>query len=77
MSARLSIDGRACAVRAGMDLLSACLGEGIDVPYFCWHGALGSAGVVAGAVVVGLDVVGREIAYFRNPGRRYLSMPLR
>ena len=44
MTIRLTIDGREVAVREGDDLLSACLAHGVAVPYFCWHGALGSAG---------------------------------
>ena len=39
-----TIDGRIIEAREGDDLLSACLTHGIDVPYFCWHGALGSVG---------------------------------
>ena len=41
---QLDIDGRIIEAREGDDLLSACLTHGIDVPYFCWHGALGSVG---------------------------------
>jgi NADH dehydrogenase/NADH:ubiquinone oxidoreductase subunit G len=26
------------------NLLQACLSLGLDVPYFCWHPALGSVG---------------------------------
>jgi NADH-quinone oxidoreductase subunit G len=44
MSKKIDIDGRVIEARDGDDLLSACLTHGIDVPYFCWHGALGSVG---------------------------------
>ncbi|ABD89592.1 NADH-quinone oxidoreductase subunit NuoG [Rhodopseudomonas palustris] len=44
MSVRIEIDGRIIEAKAGADLLSVCLAHGIDVPYFCWHGALGSLG---------------------------------
>lgn len=44
MTKKLDIDGRIIEARDGDDLLSACLTHGIDVPYFCWHGALGSVG---------------------------------
>ncbi|MBB5049623.1 NADH-quinone oxidoreductase subunit G [Rhodopseudomonas rhenobacensis] len=44
MSVRIEIDGRIIEAKAGDDLLSVCLSHGIDVPYFCWHGALGSLG---------------------------------
>jgi len=42
--ATIHIDGKPYAVRPGQDLLSACLSLGIDLPYFCWHPALGSVG---------------------------------
>ncbi|NVN87981.1 MAG: NADH-quinone oxidoreductase subunit NuoG [Rhodopseudomonas sp.] len=44
MSTTITIDGRQVEARIGDDLLSVCLSYGIDVPYFCWHGALGSTG---------------------------------
>jgi NADH-quinone oxidoreductase subunit G len=40
----IDIDGKPYSVRPGQDLLSACLALGIDLPYFCWHPALGSVG---------------------------------
>ena len=44
MMARIEIDGRSVEVEEGRDLLTTCLEQGVDVPHFCWHGALGSAG---------------------------------
>ncbi|MGO3933389.1 NADH-quinone oxidoreductase subunit NuoG [Rhodopseudomonas pseudopalustris] len=44
MTRKIEIDGRVIEAGDGDDLLSACLTHGIDVPYFCWHGALGSVG---------------------------------
>jgi NADH-quinone oxidoreductase subunit G len=38
------IDNQACAVNPGQNLLSACLSLGFNLPYFCWHPALGSVG---------------------------------
>jgi NADH-quinone oxidoreductase subunit G len=38
------IDNVPYAVKEGQNLLQACLGLGFDVPYFCWHPALGSVG---------------------------------
>ena len=38
------IEGRPYAVKEGQNLLQACLALGFDVPYFCWHPALGSVG---------------------------------
>ena len=38
------IDGSAYKVKSGGHLLEACLGLDKDLPYFCWHPALGSVG---------------------------------
>jgi NADH-quinone oxidoreductase subunit G len=38
------IDNKPYTVKDGQNLLQACLGLGFDVPYFCWHPALGSVG---------------------------------
>lgn len=38
------IENTPYTVPAGENLLSACLGLGFDLPYFCWHPALHSAG---------------------------------
>lgn len=38
------IDNQPYAVEAGKNLLHACLSLGFDLPYFCWHPALGSVG---------------------------------
>ncbi|MEI6946540.1 NADH-quinone oxidoreductase subunit NuoG [Paraflavisolibacter sp. H34] len=38
------IDNKAYEVKAGKNLLEACLASGFDLPYFCWHPALGSVG---------------------------------
>ena len=42
--ATIKIDGQDYAVEEGQNLLQACLGLGLDLPYFCWHPALGSVG---------------------------------
>src|SRR5512135_3766760 len=42
--ARIIVDGREHEVAAGGNLLQTCLGLGYDIPYFCWHPALGSIG---------------------------------
>jgi NADH-quinone oxidoreductase subunit G len=42
--ATIYIDGRQYEVEAKDNLLHACLSKGLDVPYFCWHPALGSVG---------------------------------
>jgi NADH-quinone oxidoreductase subunit G len=38
------IDNKSYDVKEGKNLLEVCLGLGIDLPYFCWHPALGSVG---------------------------------
>ncbi|MFP3941843.1 MAG: NADH-quinone oxidoreductase subunit NuoG, partial [Thermoanaerobaculia bacterium] len=42
--ATIRVDGREYRVRADENLLHACLSQGLDLPYFCWHPALGSVG---------------------------------
>ncbi len=42
--ARIHVDGRDYEVRPTDNLLHACLSHGLDIPYFCWHPALGSVG---------------------------------
>lgn len=42
--ARIVIDGESYEVREGINLLEAIQSLGLDLPYFCWHPALGSVG---------------------------------
>jgi NADH-quinone oxidoreductase subunit G len=42
--ATIHIDGRKYEVDGADNLLHACLSLGLDIPYFCWHPALGSVG---------------------------------
>ena len=41
---KIEVDGGAYEVEAGQNLLHACLSLGFDIPYFCWHPAMGSVG---------------------------------
>ena len=41
---KLYIDGIKYDVEEGKNLLETCLSLGYDLPYFCWHPALGSVG---------------------------------
>jgi len=50
--ARIEIDGQPYDVLDGNNLLSACLSLGLDLPYFCWHPALGSAGACRQCAVI-------------------------
>jgi NADH-quinone oxidoreductase subunit G len=38
------IDGQELQVNDGENILEACLNAGLDLPYFCWHPAMGSIG---------------------------------
>ncbi|WP_313026020.1 NADH-quinone oxidoreductase subunit NuoG [Pseudomonas lopnurensis] len=42
--ATIHVDGKAYEVDGADNLLQACLSLGLDIPYFCWHPALGSVG---------------------------------
>ena len=42
--ATIHVDGKEYEVDGSDNLLSACLSLGLDIPYFCWHPALGSVG---------------------------------
>src|SRR3990167_4875262 len=42
--ATIHIDGKQYEVDGTDNLLQACLSLGLDIPYFCWHPALGSVG---------------------------------
>ncbi len=41
---KIFVDGKAYEVKADQSLLQACLSLGLNLPYFCWHPALGSVG---------------------------------
>ena len=40
----LFIDNKPHEVPAGKNMLETCLTLGLNVPYFCWHPAMGSVG---------------------------------
>ena len=42
--AKIEVDGTTYEVADDKNLLDACLGLGLDLPYFCWHPSLGSVG---------------------------------
>jgi len=42
--ATIHVDGKQLEVNGSDNLLQACLSLGLDIPYFCWHPALGSVG---------------------------------
>lgn len=42
--AKIIIDGKEYEVDGSKNLLHACISLGLDLPYFCWHPAMGSVG---------------------------------
>lgn len=42
--AKIFVENQPYEVQEGQNLLQACLALGFDLPYFCWHPALGSVG---------------------------------
>ena len=49
---RIIVDGEEYEVTEGENLLHACLSHGLDLPYFCWHPAMGSVGACRQCAVV-------------------------
>lgn len=41
---KITIDGKVYDADPSKNLLEACLGNGLNLPYFCWHPAMGSVG---------------------------------
>ncbi|MEL7046137.1 MAG: NADH-quinone oxidoreductase subunit NuoG, partial [Pseudomonadota bacterium] len=48
----IQIDGREFEVEPGKNLLETCLTLGLNLPYFCWHPAMGSVGACRQCAVV-------------------------
>jgi NADH-quinone oxidoreductase subunit G len=48
----IHVDGKEYEVEPGSNLLEALLSAGLDVPYFCWHPAMGSVGACRQCAVV-------------------------
>ena len=42
--ATIFVDNKPFTVSDGRNMLDVCLSEGFDLPYFCWHPAMGSVG---------------------------------
>ena len=49
---RITVDGQQYEVNEGENLLQACLSHGLDLPYFCWHPAMGSVGACRQCAVI-------------------------
>jgi NADH-quinone oxidoreductase subunit G len=65
------VDGKAISVDPGRSLLDALLSAGFDVPYFCWHPALGSVGACRQCAVKKFkdenDTIGRIVMSCLEP----------
>lgn len=59
------IDGKSYEAKPGKNLLEACLTLGFDLPYFCWHPAMGSVGACRQCAIMlfkgGQDTKGRLV----------------
>jgi NADH-quinone oxidoreductase subunit G len=42
--ATVYVDGKPCQMNSDNNLLHECISAGLNLPYFCWHPALGSVG---------------------------------
>ena len=49
---QIEIDGNNHPARIGENLLQSCLSLGLDLPYFCWHPAMGSVGACRQCAVI-------------------------
>jgi NADH-quinone oxidoreductase subunit G len=69
--ARIIVDGRQLEVDGSTNVLQAALGQGINLPYFCWHPALGSVGACRQCAVIQYkdenDTVGRLVMSCMTP----------
>ena len=50
--AQFTVDGKTYEVEAGTNLLQAVLSQAVDLPYFCWHPAMGSVGACRQCAVI-------------------------
>lgn len=78
--ATIHVDGKAYWIKDAENLLQACLSAGIDLPYFCWHPALGSVGACRQCAVKQYkdenDKVGKLVMACMTPASNntYISM---
>lgn len=78
--AKIEVDGQTHDVTAGDNLLKTCLSLGMDLPYFCWHPALGSVGACRQCAVVQYkdenDATGRLVMACMTPVTEGLRVSL-
>jgi NADH-quinone oxidoreductase subunit G len=67
----INVDGKQYEVSGTENLLQSCLSRGLDLPYFCWHPALGSVGACRQCAVKvyrdDKDTVGRLVMSCMTP----------
>jgi NADH-quinone oxidoreductase subunit G len=77
--AKIFIDNREYEVTDGQNLLQACLSLGFNLPYFCWHPALGSVGACRQCAVKQFrdenDTRGRIVMACMTPAPRARASP--
>ena len=56
------IDGKPYEADPQKNLLHVCLSLGLDLPYFCWHPALGSVGACRQCAVSSSKMTGTKKA---------------
>ena len=79
----ITIDGTEYEVEAGNNLLEAALSLGLDLPYFCWHPAMGSVGACRQCAVVQYQnaedqrgrIVGRAHRHHRSTSAALVRTP--
>ena len=68
---KIIVDGEEIEARADANLLEVLLSNDIDIPYFCWHPAMGSVGACRQCAVTGyaneeVELNSGEILYIDN-----------
>src|ERR1043165_8377291 len=68
---RIFVDNKPFEVTGGRNMLDICLSEGFDLPYFCWHPAMGSVGACRQCAVIQFrneeDTAGRLVMACMTP----------
>ncbi|TWF41519.1 NADH dehydrogenase subunit G [Chitinophaga polysaccharea] len=76
----INIDNKNYEVKEGKNLLEACLSLGLNLPYFCWHPALGAVGACRQCAVKVFkdadDTKGRIIMSCMEPVKDQLRMSI-
>src|SRR5690606_7454763 len=80
LMATIHIDGQSYEVKEGRNLLETCLSLGLDLPYFCWHPALGSVGACRQCAVKsfkdGQDTRGKLVMSCMEPVKDQLRISI-